>query len=457
MSDHEFEKQVRQKLDELRLTPSASSWEQIERQIRAERRRRAPLYWLPVLLIGLVAGGYFAIDSYTGKNDLNTQGTPVVAGKVESKPTPQEKSGNGQYAVPGTEKIKEASKPAETASEVNRQRTESINLKERITSNKKTTLSSANQTNQQVAKANAPDVIQTRPRTSSSSKSLAYYSRLHHTVSSQIEKPLSSGFFKNADIPQTLVPGLIQAPPPPPIIPRKKWSFGVSAFAGMSSMNNGNPLNFGANKRNETAAPLNAAFAPTYTPSTIEPGFSYSVGLTVKRELSRRFHLTAGINYLQMNTKNKVGNQVYGAQALNSRNVANQFVRNYFTLEPHKPKDFSNQYHFLEVPLVLHTRFINSQKSPVYWNAGIAYSRLIKSNSLLFDGNTGVYYSNDKLLNKSQASISTGFDFVLFGKSARPLWVGPTAKYNVSSLLTEDVPDNMHFFSLGVNARWFLR
>ena len=59
MSDHEFEKQVRQKLDDLRLTPTPAAWDKIEQEIRENKRRRAPLFWLPLLLIGLGAGGYF--------------------------------------------------------------------------------------------------------------------------------------------------------------------------------------------------------------------------------------------------------------------------------------------------------------------------------------------------------------------------------------------------------------
>ena len=59
MSDHEFEKQVRQKLDDLRLTPSAEAWENIEQGLHRGKRHREPLLWLPVLLILLGAAGYW--------------------------------------------------------------------------------------------------------------------------------------------------------------------------------------------------------------------------------------------------------------------------------------------------------------------------------------------------------------------------------------------------------------
>ena len=40
MSDHEFEKQVHQKLQELKLRPSDTVWMEVEKNIRQHKRRR---------------------------------------------------------------------------------------------------------------------------------------------------------------------------------------------------------------------------------------------------------------------------------------------------------------------------------------------------------------------------------------------------------------------------------
>jgi hypothetical protein len=58
MSDHEFEKQVHQKLEELKLRPSDTVWMEVERNIRQHKRRRRFLWlWSAALLVSLTTSG----------------------------------------------------------------------------------------------------------------------------------------------------------------------------------------------------------------------------------------------------------------------------------------------------------------------------------------------------------------------------------------------------------------
>ena len=99
MSDHEFEKKVKQQLDELKFRPSQTVWTGVEKKIRGDKRRRRALLWLPLLFLGLAAGGYWV---YTGnttpagsslvKNSATTGQPEKVAGnntKTTTAPTPE--------------------------------------------------------------------------------------------------------------------------------------------------------------------------------------------------------------------------------------------------------------------------------------------------------------------------------------------------------------------------------
>src|SRR5687768_1136471 len=92
MSDHEFEKKVQQRMDDLKLRPSDAVWAEVEKNLRREKRRRRTLIWLPILGVLLTAGGYF-IYSGTGKSNdgslVNNQPTEkVVAPSVaDAKPS----------------------------------------------------------------------------------------------------------------------------------------------------------------------------------------------------------------------------------------------------------------------------------------------------------------------------------------------------------------------------------
>ncbi len=58
MQDHDFEKQVHQKMGEMRILPSEAVWEQVEMRLQRKERRRYWILWLTVILTGLLLGGY---------------------------------------------------------------------------------------------------------------------------------------------------------------------------------------------------------------------------------------------------------------------------------------------------------------------------------------------------------------------------------------------------------------
>ena len=72
MSGHEFEKQVRQKLNDLKMTPSAGSWETIENKLRKRKHRPVAFYWVPLLIMGLAAGSYLFLNNDRSSNDQKT-------------------------------------------------------------------------------------------------------------------------------------------------------------------------------------------------------------------------------------------------------------------------------------------------------------------------------------------------------------------------------------------------
>src|SRR4051812_27068772 len=68
MSDHQFERQVQQKMDELKLRPSDSVWEGVERDLDKNKRRRRSLWWVPALLLICGAGGMIVFQTMKNEN-----------------------------------------------------------------------------------------------------------------------------------------------------------------------------------------------------------------------------------------------------------------------------------------------------------------------------------------------------------------------------------------------------
>src|SRR5687768_16316698 len=60
MSDHQFEKNVRKQLEELKFHPDASVWTSVEKRIAGRKKRRG-IIWIPLLLL-LTAGGIYLLE-----------------------------------------------------------------------------------------------------------------------------------------------------------------------------------------------------------------------------------------------------------------------------------------------------------------------------------------------------------------------------------------------------------
>ena len=75
MQENEFEKQVKNKMGELRFLPSESVWEAIKKQI--EKKRRRILSFIFLLTIMAISGGFFIYISLN--NNIKKQNKSYTA------------------------------------------------------------------------------------------------------------------------------------------------------------------------------------------------------------------------------------------------------------------------------------------------------------------------------------------------------------------------------------------
>src|SRR5688572_22383461 len=112
MQENEFEKQVQQKMDDLKLDPSAFVWQKIEPQIKKEKSRRWIFILLPILLIGILYGGYLLLDNVdtqnstanTSKNEQQSEATKNINSNINNTPQPKENIDSITINQPVTEK-----------------------------------------------------------------------------------------------------------------------------------------------------------------------------------------------------------------------------------------------------------------------------------------------------------------------------------------------------------------
>lgn len=501
MSDHKFEEQVQKKMEELRLSPSASVWQGVEKEIQGSPRRRR-FIWIPLLVLVTGLGGFLLFRSFIpGSNtpvELSQKETrkphssqaPVVQNTPHKKPSANKPasdlpgSPDAEQPIPLEPKLQESPKQQDGLSSHQQSViADSDNRKHDIiipgNRNRKNDISDVARNNKGRNLPPLPgkkNVNEKKPAIVSDDTVPAanvqnnYFMDLSPVArvaaagrnASEVTEPGSAlyhpiamnTFSKTADHAK---PGKQRS--------SRHFKFGIQGFSGVSGINNGGLFSggiFGANKSAVSDVAPSASMnsfvqgnAIRYKPSAIQPGLAFGIGGFIQKDMGKRTAFSAGISYTRFSTRITVGERVQSTAIVNNYRQGYSMVAAYY--RPEQTFNFTNRYHFLQVPVQFLWTLNKSQRLPLTWSFGAAYSRLISSDALQFDGTTGIYYKNNDLLNRDLLELSTGFSAGLFSKSRLPVSVGPSIRYQVSEQLKKGANDNKHFLSLGVDLKFYLK
>jgi hypothetical protein len=232
---------------------------------------------------------------------------------------------------------------------------------------------------------------------------------------------------------------------------KPSWTFGFSGSAGISNANQ--TLFKPAATAVYTYAPVSSGpgsiNTTTVSTSELSAGFSYAAGAFVNRDLSGRMSFRAGIGYHYYSTKMNTGKPVNGPVYTFSTNVqgliANSFYQNGVE------RKYTNQYHFIELPVTINFQLNKSVHTRLIWQAGISVSYLVNSNALYFDPLSNVYFENSQQFNRAQFNTSTGL-MIGFNIHQGELQFGPLLQYGMTRLSKNnaDNPEHLIYYGVGI-------
>jgi hypothetical protein len=226
---------------------------------------------------------------------------------------------------------------------------------------------------------------------------------------------------------------------------KSKWILGVRFSGGMSFLSN-ELLDINNNNGDYLSTPNDPSSgignSGSGSPSRLSVkrinSTAFIGGVFVEKDISKKSKIALGINYKYFSIINKTGSKIDSAQtAYNSTTYTNTY---------------RNHFNYLELPVSLKFHLTNNSSLPVYWLAGINISQLISSNALQFKSNTGVYYNDNSLFNKTQWGFSTGFFATLFSQKKVHVNIGPYFYYNAFRMANEGLYDKKHFNFIGISA-----
>jgi hypothetical protein len=503
MSDHEFEKKVQQRMDDLKLRPSDAVWAEVEKNLRREKRRRRTLLWLPILGVLLTAGGYL-IYSGTGKSNdgslVNNQSTekavaPTIA---DAKPPAPATEPVSSSTVKNNESVSKNSTPSEpkpsidqpVAAEKNNTRVnkndQSLTVTNRkLPRDKKLNNSSSGETGI-VTRDSEPNRTEKNkinnnilaPKESPQKNIVTNKDSVKTQIDSNavVESRIKAAMPLNIDhsyyvIKKMQEPATVALTFETPFKPTpakkypvaSKWQWGVTAGGGSSNVSEGGLFELLKSVRVEDLTNAGPSYsgipaAPAPEPSAIKPGTLYSAGAFVQKGISKRLTLSAGLQYSYWSVNTRVGRRENTARAVNYSNFDQQLVGYSYSANMGL-RDYTNRYHFVELPVTLSYRFNRSRRTPLVLDGGLSLSRMVYTNALHFDGISLVYYENDDFFNKLQAGLHAGLNIGIMQNSKNPIWVGPNLRYFASGLIKRDIAPSgsQHLWSFGINAKMLLK
>lgn len=516
MSDHDFEKKVQLKMDELRLRPSEAVWTEVERNLRRDKRRRRTLLWLPLVGV-LLTGGYFLVTA-TGNDQAGSLAThqapkseapsATPSSRPENAtarpatapaPAPEREPASTKTASSSTNKsntsISENSTPSHQSAAhkapnkidvitgSNKQSREHVVKKSPGKNKQVVALSTSNgkkrtgdKTNNKIPDNNTNAVVEPARPVSDDAQSTTVNTTTDETNKTDVVKEKEkenvpavdsvvnkTDSVSNKQIKQEAKKAVAKTNFPKD---QSKWQWGLTASAGAANVSEGSVFDMLKAVRVEDLANATRYYngipaAPAPEASPIRTGPAFSIGAFVQRKMSNRISLSLGLQYSYVSVYTQVGKKVDSVVSVNfgNYNQQSQLASQYYSGANSK-YEYTNRYHFIEMPIMASWQFMRIAKAPLTLDAGASLSRLINTNALHFDGTSGVYYENNDFFNRTQVSLNAGLGVGLFGRSKHPLIIGPNIRYYATGLVKDEVTSSgkkQHIWTFGLNAKMLLK
>lgn len=516
MPDHDFDKAIGERARELRLEPSPAVWEGVAGQLKEKRRKRgAAWFFLAATIIALTAGFWWknAGTADSAENDIvkvgeQQHGNTVTAADPSAsqpltteKPKPQELS-NIPAAAPAAELAVEpiedknagdktsVAGPGNTASDptaknalphhkklVNGSNSEvAFGSKKSGSVNNKADKKRIPKDNFNSAATAATDNDNTNNKNElSSTQTIASANFSTTSNADQTREPL---VYLNDQLLASLYgPAVVAAPKAKKAdnrvdskllaqkispVKHRRWGYALDINGGTSSIHSSLFNHYEASAfeyQANLAAPDMTSLVPTNVafierqPSEMKAGPALNAGLQVNREISKKLTIGIGLQYAYRSTNIKLGKVVDSAAALNNSARQQQvFAAMANPGNGNKGRDFTNKYHYLQVPVELSWNFDNRNRW--HWNNGISLGYLIAVSALQYNSDAGVYFPNDKNFQKLQTGIFSSVHYTINPSSHWQLSVGPSAQYQLSDMDKSGDKRKMLFIGLGARLKF---
>jgi len=430
MQEQNFEKEVRQRMQELLLQPSPPVWRKVAAAIAEKKKKRRFLFWMIPLLLAAGSGG---IWYYNGTSEVETSQDTVRQTTIASRPKrntttkqpiKEKQVGEAAKILPPTEQPGVTMKATERMKYENTfaQPSAARGGRKGASSNKKYELSSQN-IESMLSPGPATLSYSAEPGSGTVKDSPSQLAPIVIERDTQLAKPNNS--LPPAPDSAVVTPQKKQKP-----VVSKKWNWLIHTSAGFSNTTSHlftNPTAIRADFSSGTGSVPMSFSAP---PSPIRKSTTYAVGINIKKALNKNLSLVAGFYYSQYSTK-----QLVGAASSNDTSVLlqnNQRLKVNGFYRPGTLNDIRNNYHYLELPLAIEIKPV--KHLPLYLQSGVSLAYMISSKALVYQPQNRLYYRSPAAYNRAGAHLRGAVQYGFSYHKKVALYAGPYIQYSLTNL-----------------------
>ena len=503
MQENEFEKRMQNEMGEFRLRPSDAVWEKVEEQLKKKKRRRVVFFIFMLAGLSLLGySGYFFTKT-NSKQNLVHQDDNYLPDHKKSEPV------NEQQVLPAIESKTAKDQPVinehqlfQTKEETRKQKAGDILSSEKviaiendvagkhkegtkkISSDRYAIAKSAGKRNADIVKST---IQQAETEKTQNDKSLNYPagkanksqqdiaknnlqddSRItdqkedNNVVDQKVNEPTRADSITTAN---SKADEAIAATKKKQLASKIKW--GIDLSAGRSSSRN-NAFSifdiFDANK--SLAMDYNSPGSATgggglnnnarISPSNVKAGPAFRAGLIAEIKVSKRSSVSSGLQYGYYSNKIQVG--AYTDTTVVVNNSYSQAARFDAIYRGTSQKNYTNRFHFIQLPIQYQLQLNKGVKLPVLWSVGASAGYLLSTNGLVYDTTAGgIYYRDNAAFNKFQFNLQSGFSFRLGNKGKVQWSLGPELSLSMNKLNKDDYSKKQYLLYGGMTGRLFFQ
>lgn len=472
MQENNFEKGIRQKMEDLSFEPSDPVWQKVEMQIQQKRRRRRlALFLLPLLLAGGAFTWYLATNTNNNVTTVATENKPAQT--KSTTPVINERETTQEVATESKEKINLLVQKEKETLVIGDVKSTPTHQKEKETFAGKTknekkvrgtiiedeegffeselhALILQNEIDKKEGKK-ADEQIDNpfKKKESEWQKNLSNLAIINSELNKEIVQADSTAQAEIAaadnktDSSTTSNPIKVKGK-------RDVWQWSLHARVGVSGLRSNVTDVFGGQREADFAA---APSTGNNQPPRIAPGVNnhvaYTIGATVRRKLAASAFVGLGLQYSYYSTQSNVGTTV-NRDTIIFYNGRQASLSNYYS-NTGAAKLYKSRYHYIELPLTID--YAPFKNVPLQLQHGVSMGYLVASNALVQSSSSGIYFRSDEVLRKTGFNLFTSFDYRLLKTRSFSLFAGPQLQWSLTPIQKEDGPNKQHLFFAGLNTQ----